>query len=136
MNHRATINNTVLPKSTARVSPSVRSDSKHRQQPAFLSNDTATQAPTQAQKSPRPLRTSSKASISPSIHVLAPSASPQIKFCSFENKATLANIFFNLTQHCASIEKLCSFDNQSSSTFFWTRFRLVSSISRFSFSSS
>jgi hypothetical protein len=31
MNHRATINNTVLPKSTARVSLGVRSDSKHQQ---------------------------------------------------------------------------------------------------------
>jgi hypothetical protein len=30
-NHRATVNNTVLPKSTARVSLGVRSDSKHRQ---------------------------------------------------------------------------------------------------------
>jgi hypothetical protein len=31
MNHRATISNTVLPKSTARVSPGVRSDTRHRQ---------------------------------------------------------------------------------------------------------
>jgi hypothetical protein len=31
MNHRATISNTVLPKSTTRVSPGVRSDTRHRQ---------------------------------------------------------------------------------------------------------
>jgi hypothetical protein len=30
-NHRVTIDNTVLPKSTMRVSPGVRSDTKHRQ---------------------------------------------------------------------------------------------------------
>jgi hypothetical protein len=31
MNHQATISNTVLPKSTTRVSPGVRSDTRHRQ---------------------------------------------------------------------------------------------------------
>lgn len=90
----------------------------------------------QGQKSLWPVRTSSKASISPSIHLIAPSASPRMKFSSFEKAPTIANIFFSFSQQCAAVEKHCSFDAQISSISVWTLLRLASAISRFAFSTS
>jgi hypothetical protein len=48
-------------------------------------------APEKAQTSPRPLKTSSKASASPLIQSIGPSGSPSTKLSSFEYAPTLRN---------------------------------------------
>jgi hypothetical protein len=71
---------------------------------SFSSKDTAHRAPTHAQKSPLPVRTSSKASISHYINLIAHSTSPRMKFLSFEKAPTLANIL--LAAMCSNREAL------------------------------
>jgi hypothetical protein len=65
---------------------------------SFSSKDTAPRAPTHAQKYPLPVRTSSKASISHSIHLIAHLTSPRMKISSFEKAPALANILFSFSQ--------------------------------------
>jgi hypothetical protein len=52
-------------------------------------------APAKAQKSPRSLRISSKASPSSPIHSMTPSGSPRINFCSDEYAPALAKLSFS-----------------------------------------
>jgi hypothetical protein len=56
-------------------------------------------APEKAQTSPRPLKTSSKASASPLIHSIGPLGSPSTKLSSFEYAPILAKLVFIFCTH-------------------------------------
>jgi hypothetical protein len=64
-------------------------------QPFFSRTAATPQAPAKAQKSPRSLRISSKASPSSPIHSMTPSGSPRINFCSDEYATTFAKLSFS-----------------------------------------
>jgi hypothetical protein len=67
--------------------------------PAFSKMDATPLAPEKAQTSPRPLKTSSKASASPLIHSIGPSGSPSTKLSSFEYAPILAKLVFIFCTH-------------------------------------
>jgi hypothetical protein len=56
-------------------------------------------APEKAHMSPRPFKTSSKASASWLIHSIGPSGSPLMKISSLENAPTLAKLVFIFLTH-------------------------------------